>query len=190
MLFVNNNLFIIGGASCSGKTTIAKWICEKHGYVHFSADDVIKSLDSNTDKESKNTPEQHMKVVQVYHDLSDHIFNTLNSFGQNRVVAEGMFFLPEIVCENHVLPESYIALAPNDNIVFELLKERDYVKKHYSQNPDIVFHRNHFINKHYQKMCPLLGYEYYKCRSIDDCLLHVSGKIKRAFHLTAPPTEQ
>ncbi|MDR1926813.1 MAG: AAA family ATPase [Endomicrobium sp.] len=37
---------IIGltGSCCSGKDTIANYICEKHGYKHFSLSDVIREI--------------------------------------------------------------------------------------------------------------------------------------------------
>lgn len=190
-------MFIIGGASCSGKTTIAKEICEKHGYIYFSADDIIKTLNTNTDEQLKDvidlykecvensdnetSYEQYLKAVHVCRNLSDYIFDILNSFNENRVVAEGMLFLPEIVYKKHISSANYIALALNDSIIFDLLKERNYVKKYYSQNCDVIFRRNNFINEHYQKECMLFGYEYYKFISINDGILHVAGKIINAF---------
>lgn len=143
-------VYYIGGASCAGKTTIAKIIAEKHNMNYFSADQSLAaSLKSNKNKEtikyltkSNNLVSLHPSkqadlMISVYHEIFDSIMSTIRQQLQSLntdIIAEGTVFLSELMKNKN----NYIILIPTENFLRKILPKRNYVKRESNNNPYLI----------------------------------------------------
>lgn len=61
-----NNVFLIIGGSCSGKTTMAKYLNEKHGMYHYDTDKMLKTYYETASIEYQPTMCRKMKDIFEY----------------------------------------------------------------------------------------------------------------------------
>ena len=193
---MNKNIFIIGGCSCSGKTTVSRKICEDNGFIYWRSDMIIKEIESCAHNKSLDTIKQlYEKVIasnddsfskaimmtDMYKEMAKYVFEYLNSFNNNTVIAEGVSFFPDIAA-NYKIPESnYIALSINKKKRLEIFRNRNYVKKHFSEDHMSFFSTVCHIDHLYREQCKLYGYEYYENHSVDSTYNYVLKKIMKNY---------
>lgn len=190
---MNKNLFIIGGCSCSGKSTVARMLCEKNRFIYWRSDKIIKEIESyhggssldkvktlyyRVLKTPASPPEKSLMMANMYHAMAEYVFSFLDKLTDNIIIAEGVSFLPEIVSEYAVPKENYIALSIGIDKRYEIFQERNYVKKHFPKDSHSFFETVCIIDNNYQKQCEKYGYEYYVNQSAETTYEHILQKIK------------
>lgn len=194
---MNKNVFIIGGCSCSGKTTVSKKICEDNGFIYWRSDLILRKLESCSCHKSLDSVKclyekviasdadpfnKSLMMVDMYKAMAKYVFEFLNSFDHQIIIAEGVSFLPEIIADYGVSKNNYIALSINKEERFNIFRNRNYVKKHFSEDYQSFFKTVSHIDCFYREQCESYEYEYYINHSIDstyDYVLHKFGIINQ-----------
>lgn len=189
---MNKNVFIIGGCSCSGKSTVAGMLCERNGFTYWRSDKIIKEIESypggsSLDKvkalyrrvlETSASPaDKSLMMSDMYRAMGEYVFGFLDKLTDNVVIAEGVSFLPEIAAEYAVPRENYIVLSIRKAKRYEIFQERNYVKKHFSQDSQSFFETVCIIDSAYRKQCREYGYEYYVNQGAEIAYEHIMEKI-------------
>lgn len=192
---MNKKIFIIGGCSCSGKTTVSKKICEDNGFFYWRSDMIIKELETGSHNKSLDIVKRlyekilasdadpfskSLMMKDMYKEMANYIFEYLDSFENETVIAEGVSFLPEIAANYNVSKCNYIVLSINKENRLEIFKKRNYVKKHFSEDPMSFFSTVCYIDDMYRKECCSYGYEYYENTSIDSTYKYVLNKVLKS----------
>ena len=192
---MNKSVFIIGGCSCSGKSTVARMLCEKNRFTYWRSDKIIKEIESYPDGSSLNkvkalycrvlkTPasplDKSLMMADMYRAMGEYVFSSLDKLTDNIIIAEGVSFLPEIVSEYAVPKENYISLSIGIEKRYEIFQERNYVKKHFPEDSHSFFETVCIIDSTYQKQCEKYGYEYYVNQGAETTYEHILQKIKVA----------
>ena len=132
-----------------------------------------KTISSDADSYSKS-----LMMVNMYKEMAKYVFDFLNSFDNRIIIAEGVSFLPEIAADYGVSKDNYIALSINTEKRFEIFQNRNYVKKHFSEDPLSFFDTVSYIDSFYRDQCELYGYEYHTNHSIDTTYDYILNKLK------------
>ena len=142
----HSSVYYIGGASCSGKTTFAKKLAEQYGMHYFSVDDelgefaedairrkcpvALKHSRMDLDSFYMRDPEvQAEELVTFYHEIFPTVMKTIaERFGpEERVIAEGCAFLPELMKEAGIDSGHYRCMIAEEGFRNEHFRAREWV---------------------------------------------------------------
>lgn len=134
-------IYIIGGSPCSGKSTVAEILSAKYGLRYFKADDRLESYISRgasmnremCKKQAERTPEetwmreplhQCREALLLYEEIIDFLMDDLKRIGNDKaVITEGAAYLPYLMKRRNLPRGRYIAITP----------EKEFQVSHYSQ---------------------------------------------------------
>ena len=133
------NIYWIGGSSCSGKSTIAEIIAKKHDLTYFKCDDFMYKHIEKSDKDKHPIMNKHRKMswneiwmrpvdVQVieefdfFREESEMLLNEISLSIKNRpAIVEGAALLPELINN----------LRINKDRVLYIVSTKDFQVSHY-----------------------------------------------------------
>ncbi|MBZ2127148.1 AAA family ATPase [Streptococcus gordonii] len=137
-------LYLIGGSSCSGKSTIASLLARQYQLLHIKLDDLVDEMMSQASADAQpicllrqdRNPEQNwMRNPKEMADeewrFYEEIFHYVKSYlikNQNRpLLLEGAGLLPHLVKELECPASSYLCLTPTADFQKKHYKQRDWV---------------------------------------------------------------
>ena len=135
--------YFIGGSPCSGKSTVAQAIAERHGFIYFKADDKLEEYTTVgaklgfpiCSKQRNMTAEQiwmRSPAVQAaeerafYHEIFPLVMLDIKKLS-TPFIAEGVAFLPELMKAYGVPFENYIFITPTREFQIEHYRTREWV---------------------------------------------------------------
>jgi hypothetical protein len=125
-----NDIYILGGSPCCGKSTIAEKICEKYSFQYYKVDNYlekyIKKGANEGDKWLKYILEMSMdelwlRAPRVLHDeefntygrlFSYFISDLINMDKDTPIITEGTAFLPYLIRQLQIDNVKYICIVP------------------------------------------------------------------------------
>lgn len=145
---MNNKIYWIGGSPCSGKSSIAEIIAEKHGYHYYKCDDHLDryirigsdmnipvmrkfaSMDINQTWLERSVQEQVEDEVEFYlqafgiikKDIENHMKDS------QKIIVEGAAILPHNIIKECISPEKYVCIVPTKEFQVEKYSLREWVK--------------------------------------------------------------
>jgi 2-phosphoglycerate kinase len=149
-----NDIYWIGGAPCSGKSTIAEKLAFKYGLSLFKSDDhmyahmrlanagkqpVMAKVASLSWDEIWTRPVavQVQDEFDFYHEEFDMLLNELALYPQGQpILAEGNAWLPELLDQLQLPPERIVYLIPTKEFQVSNYSQREFIKDILSQCAD------------------------------------------------------
>lgn len=151
-------IFWIGGSSCSGKSTLAKMLADKHGLQYYSCDDHfykhVQFISPEKHPAMKKVAEMHPNEAFYSRGLDDQLRVYIQSFQEDfsfvlqdlqeinkPVIVEGNQLMPSLAApyikENH----KAIWLIPTEAFQRKYYQHRDWIKGVLkdTEDPEIAF---------------------------------------------------
>lgn len=175
-------IYFIGGSPCSGKSTAAEAVAEKHNLHYFKVDDHLNRYMELAAKAGKPcckalagmTSEQiWMRAPQVqceeelliYREVFEYILDDLNAIKCGKgIVTEGAAYLPALMKEQHVQHNRYISITPTKAFQVTHYSQREWVPYVLAgcSDKDKAFgnwmERDALFARAVQRQCSELGY--------------------------------
>ena len=180
-------IYYIGGASCSGKTTLAKTLADKYDMRCFHVDDelgefaedairrecpvALKHSRMDLDSFYMRDPEvQAEELIAFYHEIFPAVMRTIAAqFGsEESVIAEGCAFLPELMKEAGVDSGHYRCMIADESFRNEHFREREWVDFFLAECKDkekafsLWMQREALFAEKVRTQALALGYEVYR----------------------------
>lgn len=139
------DIYYIGGAPCSGKSTVAEFISNKYDLYYFKVDDFLDEYIEKGAffrkpiciKQKNMTPEQtwmrdpkeqSIEEMQFYEEIFGLIMkDIMKIYAQNGIIAEGAAFLPRLVKRCGIEQRHYVSITPTAEFQVAHYKERLWV---------------------------------------------------------------
>lgn len=153
------NLYLIGGSPCSGKSTVAQILAERHGLYYFKVDDHLekyiqlcadkgypmcqKQNEMNSDQIWMRDPSvQCEEELALYEEIFGFIWEELNQIACGRdVITEGAAYLPNLMKHARVADNRYVSLTPTEAFQIFHYSKREWVPYVLAQcsDPEVAF---------------------------------------------------
>ena len=154
-------IYLIGGITCGGKTTLAQKLSALYNIeVYKIDDDIIKFTGELDFFKSINNPldyifsltvaEQVEFYLKIYESVFDKIAAKIKTLNKNDLIVEGTALLPDLV-KRFPFEYKYILLHPTNNLIKQALPSRRYIK--YIINGNLnrlheIYERNILLDSH------------------------------------------
>ncbi len=140
---MERRILFIGGSPCSGKSTAAQRISEKHGAFYFKVDAHLdkyirlaadrgyayckRVLRLSPDEIWMRDPaEQCEEEFRIYKEISEFVFADLDGIGEALIVTEGAAYTPEVITARET--KDYISILPTPEFQISRYRERPWVQ--------------------------------------------------------------
>ncbi len=153
------NIYWIGGAPCSGKSTIAETLAHRYGFSLFKSDDhmyahmrladahkqpVMAKVASLSWEEIWNRPVEVLlqDELDFYQEEFPMLLEELALYPKGQpILAEGNAWLPDLVARLSLQPGRIIYMVPTREFQFATYSQRDFIKDILSQcaDPKLAF---------------------------------------------------
>jgi len=138
-------VFYIGGSPCSGKSTIAEMLIEKHGFQYYKLDDhlseyLVKGSNDGIDLYKKVTSmsldetwlrsplEQSDEEIAIYEIMFSYAMKDIGNLScETAIVAEGAGFLPKLMNNASVDKNHYTCFVPTKTFQIEHYSKRTWI---------------------------------------------------------------
>lgn len=187
-------VFFIGGSTCSGKSTLARSLARQRGWRHFCVDDHLGEYAARGEESGgaicakhagmslsefwmRDPKEQCEELVEFYHEvfpfvLGDLVLEAMAS--DVPVVAEGIAFLPELLNESGVDSKHCAYLVAARPLHDELYRARAWTSQLLEGCEDrsrafqLWMERDNLFAQHVRRQARNSGYCIYEVASVDD----------------------
>ena len=187
-------VFFIGGSTCSGKSTLARSLARQRGWRHFCVDDHLGEYAARGEESGgaicakhagmslsefwmRDPKEQCEELVEFYHEvfpfvLGDLVLEAMAS--DVPVVAEGIAFLPELLSESGVDSKHCAYLVAACPLHDELYRARAWTSQLLEGCEDrsrafqLWMERDNLFSQHVRRQARNSGYCIYEVASVDD----------------------
>lgn len=140
-----NNIYIIGGSPCSGKSTTAEILSKKHNLLYFKVDDHLNrymQLGAERGfplckKIVQMTPEQIWmrdpalqceEEFRIYEEISPFFMAELKASAKDgNVITEGAAYFPKLMKQFGIAENRYISLTPTPEFQVYHFKKREWI---------------------------------------------------------------
>jgi 2-phosphoglycerate kinase len=139
-------IYYLGGSPCSGKSTVARMLADKYGFVYFCLDDhldeytergakqnkphLVKYVKSSADEVWLADPkEQNDEEIAMYEEMFPLAVSDLMRIrGKEPIIAEGAGFMPKLMKASGVKEDNYVCIVPTKAFQYEKYSERNFIK--------------------------------------------------------------
>lgn len=179
-----NNIYIIGGSPCSGKSTVAEILAEKYNLYYVKIDDYLDDFGAMGAKKgypicqmwAESTAEELwmcdpevlcVEEFKYYEEIFEFVMDKLNSIeieNKNGIISEGAAFVPELMNKIGFNKKNYISLTPEPEFQVNHYKKREWVRFVLEGCRDQIGAFNNWMQrdilfaKEVQRQCAELGY--------------------------------
>ena len=137
-------ILYIGGSPCSGKSTIAARIAQDYSAYYFKVDDYLiefvmeaankgfcackKAASMNSDQTwLRNPEEQCEEEFEIYKEISELVFDKLNSIEADLIITEAAAYTPEVM--KSIDYSHYICMVPSPEFQIYHYKQRSWINE-------------------------------------------------------------
>ncbi|MDL2248568.1 hypothetical protein LJB89_02615 [Tyzzerella sp. OttesenSCG-928-J15] len=138
-------VYYIGGSPCSGKSSIAELIVEKHGFTYYKLDDFLfpymqQAADSgkpvsaaqlSMDFEQmwmRDPKLQADEEFAAYAEIFPYALKGIEAMNPEKpIIAEGAGFIPELMKKQGIPTNRYICIVPTEGFQRENYKKREWI---------------------------------------------------------------
>lgn len=147
-MMAKNNIYWIGGAPCSGKSTVADMLVKEYGFKYYKVDNHLdRYLDIGAKKGNKvlkamkerdreatwlgNDIDVMVEEEFVYYKYALKIIegDLKRQFGNKKVVVEGAAIIPEYAKTKEIAEDRYVCIVPTRSFQSKEFAERGYVTR-------------------------------------------------------------
>ncbi len=140
-----DHIFFIGGSPCSGKSTIARLLAERHGFTSYSCDDAwdrhmaladpartpvlarLSSLDCDG-LWMRPVSQQVAEELAVYREEFAFILNDLRALPTDQpILAEGCALLPDLLVNHGIPANRSLWIVPTPEFQLQHYAQRDWI---------------------------------------------------------------
>lgn len=139
------NIYIIGGSPCAGKSTVAEILSKKYDLYYFKVDDFLdrftelgaakggsicqKQMEWSFEQIWMRDPQlQCVEEFQFYQEIFEHVWADLQQYsGKKGVITEGAAYVPRLVKEMGVPHNRYISITPTEEFQVYHFQKREFV---------------------------------------------------------------
>jgi len=141
-----SKIYFIGGSPCSGKSTLASLLAEKHNLHYFKIDEKLdtyykkgkednkplctKFLDMTAEEIWMRSPEiQNTDELALYKEIFEYAIEDLEKLdAPNGIITEGALYLPELIKDLGISPKNYVAITPTKTFQWFHYPKRPWVE--------------------------------------------------------------
>lgn len=148
-------IYLIGGITCSGKTTLAQKLNTLYNIeVYKVDDDIIKFADETDVCKDIGSPLDYIFSLDIeaqvnfyltiYNEVFDKVIAKIKSLNSKDLIVEGTALLPDLV-KKFPFEYKYIVLHPSNGLLKRTLLSRNYIKNmvlNDSKRLDVIYRRN------------------------------------------------
>lgn len=137
-------IYYLGGSPCSGKSTIAKWLCQAYDLRYYAVDDALedytrkgaqkgcpicrKQLTLNAEQIWMRDPAlQCEEELAYYAEISEFLMADLARAEEGDLLTEGAAFLPALMHAQGVQKAQYLCLTPTKEFQLFHYQKREWV---------------------------------------------------------------
>jgi dephospho-CoA kinase len=154
-----NNIYILGGSPCCGKSTIAERLYKKYKFQYYKVDNFldkyIKKGANDGDKWLKYIVEMtmdelwlrdynvlHDEEYKTYERLMPYFISDLENLNKDiPIITEGAAFLPNLIYQLKMYNVHYLCIVPTKEFQINQYRKRHWVKEYLSpcSNKEVAF---------------------------------------------------
>lgn len=139
------NIYIIGGSPCAGKSTVAEILSQKYNLHYFKVDDFLdrftelgaanggsicqKQMAWSWEQIWMRDPQlQCLEEFEFYREIFEYVWADLQQHsGKRGVITEGAAYVPQLIKEMGVTHNRYISITPTEEFQIYHFKKREFV---------------------------------------------------------------
>ena len=138
-------IFFIGGSPCSGKSTVAQILADRHSLRYFKVDDHLdrylqaaaaqgkpacqRAVQMTPDEIWMRDPQlQCEEELRIYEEIFDLILADLAALSsQQDIITEGAAYLPMLMQRQRIAVDRYLSITPTKDFQVTHYRQREWV---------------------------------------------------------------
>ena len=139
------NIYIIGGSPCAGKSTVAEILSKKYDLYYFKVDDFLDRFTEIAAANGGRICQKQMtwsweqiwmrdpvlqceEEFEFYREIFEYVWADLQQHsGKRGVITEGAAYVPKLIKEMGVTHNRYISITPTEEFQIYYFKKREFV---------------------------------------------------------------